>query len=68
MDTSSPAPGLFVLLGCVEGTSGKHVVFTALWQADGFLYWPAQQLRIEPGRPVAFRFQVPRRRMGAQRL
>jgi uncharacterized protein (DUF2141 family) len=60
MDTRSPAPGVFVLGGRVEGASDNHVVFIALWQAAGFLHRPVQQLRIEPGRPVAFRFQVPR--------
>jgi hypothetical protein len=61
MDTRPPAPGVLMLGGRVEGASGKHVVFIALWQADGFLHRPVQQLRVEPGRPVAFRFQVSRR-------
>jgi len=60
MDTRSPAPGGFVLGGRVEGSSGKHAVFIALWQADGFLHRPVQQVRVEPGRPAGFRFQVPR--------
>jgi uncharacterized protein (DUF2141 family) len=35
------------------------VVYVALWQADGFLKRPVQQIRIEPGAELVFRFEVP---------
>jgi uncharacterized protein (DUF2141 family) len=49
----------FSLSGQVSGSSGKYVVYVALWQADGFLKHPVQQVRLEPGAARAFRFEVP---------
>jgi uncharacterized protein (DUF2141 family) len=47
------------LSGQVFGSSGKHVVYVALWQAKGFLERPVRQIRIEPGAARAFHFEVP---------
>lgn len=47
------------LSGQVSGSSGKYVVYVALWQAEGFLKRPVQQVRIEPGAARTFRFEVP---------
>ena len=34
-------------------------MYVALWQADGFLKRPVQQVRIEPGAGFGFQFEVP---------
>jgi len=47
------------LSGQVLGSSGRYVVYVALWQAEGFLKQPIQQVRIEPGAERIFRFDVP---------
>jgi len=52
-------PRTFQLAGHIIGSSGKNVVYIALWQADGFLHRPAQQFRINPGAGPVFQFQVP---------
>jgi len=49
---------MFKLSGQVSGSSGKSVVYDALWRADSFLNRPMQQLRFEPGVALVFRFQV----------
>jgi uncharacterized protein (DUF2141 family) len=49
----------FSLSGQVSGSSGKYVVYVALWRAEGFLKHPVQQVRIEPGAARTFRFEVP---------
>jgi uncharacterized protein (DUF2141 family) len=54
----APAPVLINLSGNVSGGSGKHVIFVALWQSDGFLKHPVQQVRIEPHAQPHFQFQV----------
>jgi len=56
---ASAAPATFRLSGRVSGASGKKVVYVALWQADGFLQTPVHQIRIEPGAPLVFQFDVP---------
>jgi hypothetical protein len=53
------APQTFGLFGKVLGSSGKSVVYVALWQADGFLKRPVQQVRFEPGAELHFHFEVP---------
>jgi len=45
----------FKLSGRLLGSSGRNAVYVALWQADGFLKRPAQQVRIEG----VFHFEVP---------
>jgi hypothetical protein len=55
----APAPVLVNLSGNVSGGSGKHVIFVALWQRDGFLIHAVQQARIEPHAEPHFQFQVP---------
>ncbi|MBV8842790.1 MAG: DUF2141 domain-containing protein [Bryobacterales bacterium] len=35
------------------------MLYVALWEADGFLKRPVQQVRIEPGAERIFRFEVP---------
>jgi hypothetical protein len=35
------------------------VLYVALWQADGFLKRPVQQIRIKPGAERLFNFEVP---------
>ena len=42
------------LSGRVLGSSGKSVIYGALWQADGFLKRPVRQVRIEPVEPTGF--------------
>ena len=53
------APETFRLSGRVLGSSGKSAVYVALWQADGFLKRPVQQVRFEPGAELHFHFEVP---------
>ncbi len=59
-DAGRPPAQRFHLAGRVTNPSGKHAVFVALWQADGFLQRPADGVRIEPGKPAAYRFDVAR--------
>lgn len=47
------------LSGRLLGASRNSALYAALWQADGFLKRPVQQIRIEPGAERAFRFEVP---------
>jgi uncharacterized protein (DUF2141 family) len=47
------------LSGRVNGGSGKHVIFVALWDLNGFLKRPVQQIRIEPQAEPRFQFQIP---------
>jgi uncharacterized protein (DUF2141 family) len=47
------------LSGRIMGSSGKHAVFVALWQADNFLKRPVQQIHIKPVADPVFRFDVP---------
>ena len=42
--------------------SGKHAIHVALWDARGFLDKAAREIRLEPGAPPNFRFDVPRGR------
>jgi uncharacterized protein (DUF2141 family) len=48
----------FKISGRVLKSSGKKVVYVALWQADGFPKNPVQQIRIEPGTEPVFHFEV----------
>jgi hypothetical protein len=57
--SGASAPGTFRLSGRVLGSSGKSVVYVALWQADGFLKWPIKQIKIGPGAERVFQFDVP---------
>ncbi len=57
--TAAAAPQTFKLSGRVLRSSGKSVVYVALWQADGFLKRPVQQVRIVPGAAPVFQFEVP---------
>lgn len=45
--------------GTVTGGSGKHTIHVALWDAAGFLAKPMREIRIEPGTPADFHFDVP---------
>src|ERR1700687_4037732 len=56
--TRSAATETFKLSGHVLKSSGKNVVYVALWQADAFLKHPLQQIRIEPGAEPVFQFEV----------
>lgn len=47
------------LSGKVTGGSGKHAIYVALWDAQTFLKDPVQRVRIEPGAPGSFHFQIP---------
>ena len=49
----------FKLSGHVSGATGKYSVYIALWQPEGFLQRPVQQLRIPLGVDPIFRFEVP---------
>jgi len=63
--TSAPLEGqnasasTVILSGCVIGTLGNHAVYVALWDANGFLTRPVQQLRIVPGSAPKFQFRIP---------
>jgi uncharacterized protein (DUF2141 family) len=46
------------LSGRVSGASGGHTVHVALWDADGFLREPKEDLRIAAGADTSFRFRV----------
>jgi uncharacterized protein (DUF2141 family) len=48
--------GVVVIAGQVAGASGAHTIHVALWDADGFLRRPVQELRLLPG--AAPRFQL----------
>lgn len=50
--------GEFTLSGRVRNASGKHTVYVALWNAQGFLERPARQIRIDPAAGPVFRFEV----------
>ena len=50
---------LVSLSGKLIGSSGKHVIFVALWDSSGFLKRPVQQIRIEPRAEPHFQFQAP---------
>jgi uncharacterized protein (DUF2141 family) len=52
-------PKTVTISGRVIGVSGRHVIYVALWNRDGFLKSPVQQIRIEPQSPPVFRFQIP---------
>ena len=56
--TRSAAAETFKLSGHVLKSSGKNVVYVALWPADAFLKHPLQQIRIEPGAEPVFQFEV----------
>jgi uncharacterized protein (DUF2141 family) len=56
--TRAAAPATFRISGHVLKSSGKNVVYVALWQADGLLKNPVQQIRIEPGTDLVFHFDV----------
>ena len=58
-DQVQAAARTFKLAGRVSGATGKYSVYVALWQAEGFLKRPVQQLRIPSGVDAAFRFEVP---------
>ncbi len=49
----------FKVSGHVHGASGKHPVYVALWNREGFLTRPAHSFRFE-GKDPAFSFNVPR--------
>jgi len=55
---TAATPGDVVLSGKVLGASGKGAVHVALWQADGFLKHPAQEVRVELGKSPTFRFDI----------
>src|SRR5580704_3418910 len=57
--SGAAAAETYKLSGRVLGSSGKSAVYVALWQADGFLKRPVQQVRIEPGAALVFQFEVP---------
>ncbi|WP_049761599.1 DUF2141 domain-containing protein [Candidatus Korobacter versatilis] len=58
LSTGSFAQREVLVSGHIQGASGKHAVYVALWDADGFLRNPVQELRIAPGAIPAFTFRV----------
>jgi uncharacterized protein (DUF2141 family) len=56
--TASVTPASVHLSGQVLAASGKGTVHVALWQADGFLKHPVQEVRFGPGKSLAFHFDV----------
>jgi hypothetical protein len=55
----STSDSFLIVSGRVNGGSGKHTIFVALWDAGGFLKRPVQQFRIEPGADPRFQFRIP---------
>jgi uncharacterized protein (DUF2141 family) len=53
------APPAVALAGHVRGASGKHALYVALWQSEGFLERPVRQTRFAPGAAADFSFSVP---------
>ncbi len=56
--TSAASPGAFKLSGRILRSSDQYPVYVALWQADRFLKRPVRQVRINPGAPPVFQFEV----------
>ncbi len=56
--TAAVTPGRVQLSGQVLAASGKGTVHVALWQAEGFLEHPVQEVRLGPGKPLDFHFDV----------
>lgn len=52
------APETFQLSGRVLGASGKNAVYVALWDAEGYLEKPLEQIRIDPGAEPVFSFRI----------
>ena len=52
--------GTIHLAGTVEGATGKHSIYVALWDENGFLKKPVQQVRIPPNIVARFSFNVPK--------
>ena len=52
------SPASVVLSGSVLGSSGKHPVYVALWDAASFLRKPVRSLKIVPGSPTSFSFAI----------
>ena len=57
--TLAAAPDAFKVSGRISGSSRKSVIYVALWQPDGFLKTPVQQVRIAVGEEPVFHFDVP---------
>jgi uncharacterized protein (DUF2141 family) len=55
---SSMAETTVKISGRITGASGKHTVYVALWNADGFLLHPTRSLRLEPGTALVFQFDI----------
>lgn len=49
----------FEISGRVSGGSGKHTIFVALWDSEGFLTKPVKHVRIDPQAAAVFHFSVP---------
>ncbi len=56
--TASVTPARVQLSGQVLAASGKGTVHVALWQAEGFLEHPVQEVRFGPGKSLDFHFDV----------
>lgn len=56
--TAAGAPATFRISGEVAAGPRSHVVYVALWDAQGFLARPVQTARIEPAAPPVFHFDV----------
>ncbi|MGB7264526.1 MAG: DUF2141 domain-containing protein [Terracidiphilus sp.] len=52
-------PKTVTLSGRVIGASGRHIIYVALWNENGFLKTPVQRIRIDPQQTPAFQFQIP---------
>lgn len=52
-------PKNVTLSGRVIGASGRHIIYVALWNENGFLKTPVQRIRIDPQQTPAFQFQIP---------
>lgn len=57
-DSGKAVTESFAVTGRILGASENSTVYIALWQADGFLDDPVQQVIIPPGKPLVFKFAV----------
>jgi len=54
----TPGAPAVTISGNILGSSGHHKVYVALWNANGFLVRPVEQVQIEPGAATIFHFRI----------
>ena len=51
-------PPLVSISGQIRGASGKHSIYVALWDAEGFMKKPVERIQIKVGDAAAFHFDT----------